>query len=109
MVENGDRYKPVWITEMGWTIDPPRDQTDIRVSLEQQATYLVEALELIRREWPWVELITVWNLSRPTPGDPFGGYSLLDGGTASTGLRSLAAGSREPGRARQLPGRYITA
>jgi hypothetical protein len=23
-------------------------------------------------------LITVWNLSIPTPGDPFGGYSLLD-------------------------------
>ena len=78
MVENGDRHKPVWITEMGWTIDPPRDQTDIRVSLEQQATYLVESLELIRREWPWVELITVWNLSRPMLGDPFGGYSLLD-------------------------------
>jgi hypothetical protein len=78
MVENGDRYKPVWITEMGWTIDPPLDQAGIGVSLEQQATYLVEALELIRREWPWVELITVWNLSRPVLGDPFGGYSLLD-------------------------------
>ncbi|MBE7551014.1 MAG: hypothetical protein HS126_08065 [Anaerolineales bacterium] len=78
MVEHGDRHKPVWITEMGWTIDPPPDQADIGVSQEQQATYLVEALELIRHEWPWVELVTVWNLSRPTPGDPFGGYSLLD-------------------------------
>lgn len=78
MVEHGDRYKPVWITEMGWTIDPPPDQADIRVSQQQQATYLVEALALVRREWPWVGLVTVWNLSRPTPGDPFGGYSLLD-------------------------------
>jgi hypothetical protein len=78
MVENGDRYKPVWITEMGWTIDPPPEQADIRVSLEQQAEYLAGAMSLIRREWPWVELITVWNLSLPTPGDPFGGYSLLD-------------------------------
>ncbi len=78
MVENGDAHKPVWITEMGWTIAPPPEQAGIEVTLEQQADYLVEALAIIRREWPWVELITVWNLSRPTPGDPFGGYSLLD-------------------------------
>lgn len=80
MLENGDAHKPVWITEMGWTVDPPPDQPDIRVTVEQQADYLVDALEIIRREWPWVELITVWNISRPAPGDPFGGYSLLDGG-----------------------------
>jgi GH35 family endo-1,4-beta-xylanase len=78
MVEQGDRHKPVWITEMGWTIDPPPEQPDIGVSLQQQADYLVEALALIRRDWPWVELITVWNLSQPEPGDPFGGYSLLN-------------------------------
>ena len=78
MVEYGDVYKPIWITELGWTIEPPPEQADIGVTLEQQAGYLVEALELIRRDWPWVELITVWNLSQPEPGDPFGGYSLLD-------------------------------
>jgi hypothetical protein len=78
MVENGYPYKPVWITEMGWTVDPPPEQPDIGVSLEQQATYLADALALIRRDWPWVELVTVWNLSQPTPGNPFGGYSLLD-------------------------------
>jgi GH35 family endo-1,4-beta-xylanase len=78
MESNGDHHKPIWITEMGWTIDPPPEQADIRVTLPQQADYLVEALNIIRREWPWVELVTVWNLSWPTPGDPFGGYSLLD-------------------------------
>lgn len=78
MVDNGDRYKPVWITELGWTIAPPAEQADIKVNLAQQADYLVEALDIIRREWPWVELVTVWNMSQPTPGDPFGGYSLLD-------------------------------
>lgn len=77
MQQNGDGHKPVWITEMGWTVEPPPEQPDIGVTLDQQAGYLVEALELIRRDWPWVELVTVWNLSRPTPGDPFGGYSLL--------------------------------
>ena len=78
MEENGDTDKPMWITEMGWTVAPPPEQRDIGVSLQQQADYLVEALAIIRREWPWVELVTVWNLSRPTPGDPFGGYSLFD-------------------------------
>ncbi len=78
MVEHGDRAKPVWITEMGWTIEPPPEQANIRVIPEQQADYLVDGLALIWRDWPWVQLVTVWNLSRPTPGDPFGGYSLLD-------------------------------
>ena len=78
MVANGDGYKPVWITEMGWTIAPPPEQPDIGVSLSQQADYLAASINIIRQEWPWVELITVWNMSIPTPGDPFGGYSLLD-------------------------------
>jgi hypothetical protein len=78
MVKNGDAHKPVWITEMGWTVDPPPEQLNIKVDLAQQATYLADSLKIIRRDWPWVELITVWNLSVPTPGDPFGGYSLLD-------------------------------
>lgn len=78
MEENGDGHKPVWITEMGWTIDPPPEQADIKVTLEQQATYLVDALTLVRQDWPWVELVTVWNLSVPNEENSFGGYSLLD-------------------------------
>jgi hypothetical protein len=77
MLRNGDGATPVWITEMGWTVDAPPDQPDIAVSPEQQASYLISALDRVRREWPWVKLITVWNLSRPGPGDAFGGYSLL--------------------------------
>lgn len=78
MLEYADGDKPVWITEMGWTVEPPPDQPDIAVSLSQQAAYLTGAAERVRREWPWVELVTVWNLSMPERGDPFGGYSLLD-------------------------------
>jgi len=78
MAENGDAHKPVWITEMGWTVDPPPEQPDIGVTVQQQADYLVDALQIIRRDWPWVELVTVWNLSRAEPGHPFGGYSLFD-------------------------------
>ena len=78
MLDNGDARKTVWITEMGWTVNPPPEQPDIGVSLNQQATYLAEALKLIRNDWPWVELITVWNLSRLESNHPFGGYSLFD-------------------------------
>jgi hypothetical protein len=78
MLQHGDDHKPVWITEMGWTVDPPPEQPDIGVTPTQQAAYLVEALELVRRDWPWVELVTVWNLSQPEAGDPFGGFSLFE-------------------------------
>lgn len=101
MAANGDRAKPVWITEMGWTVEPPPEQPDIGVTLAQQADYLVDALALIRRDWPWVELVTVWNLSQPAPGDPFGGYSLLDSSgqprPAYSAWQQAAGGGAEPG------------
>jgi hypothetical protein len=78
MIEHGDGHKSVWITEMGWTVEPPPGQPEIGVSPAQQATYLTGALDRVRREWPWVKLVTVWNLSQPEVGDPFGGYSLVD-------------------------------
>jgi GH35 family endo-1,4-beta-xylanase len=97
MVEHSDADKPVWITELGWTVEPPAEQADIGVSLEQQADYLKAAWEMIRHEWPWVELVTIWNLSQPQQGDPFGGYSLLDAsGEPRPAYATLqqAAGSR---------------
>lgn len=101
VLENGDGEKPVWITEMGWTVDASPDQPDIAVSQEQQAAYWTGALDQVRSQWPWVELITVWNLSQPEPGDPFGGYSLIgsDGmpRPAYEALRQVA-GDQESGR-----------
>jgi hypothetical protein len=78
MLANGDGDKPVWITEMGWTVNAPPDQPGIGVSPTQQAAYLTSALDRVRSEWPWVEMVAVWNLSRPAPGNPFAGYSLID-------------------------------
>jgi hypothetical protein len=98
MVENGDSDKPVWITEMGWTVDAPPDQPEIGVSREQQATYLTDALNYIWGEWPWVEMVTVWNLSQPEPGDPFGGYSLLNlDGTPRPAYEALQRMGRNQG------------
>ncbi len=78
MTAHNDGHKPVWITELGWTVAPPPEQLDLKVGLSQQAAYLDGALERIEREWPWVELVTVWNLSRLKPEHPFAGYSLFE-------------------------------
>ncbi len=52
--------KPVWITELGYTVQPGLHP---HVSPEAQADYLAGAFEHVRREWPWVDMLAVWNLS----------------------------------------------
>jgi polysaccharide biosynthesis protein PslG len=57
-----DDKRPIWITEVGWSTwqapgaPPP-------VSVEEQAAYLVGALEYARRNYPYVAGIFVWNLN----------------------------------------------
>jgi hypothetical protein len=75
MLEYGDA-KPVWITELGYTVhshvQPP-------VSEKEQAAYLVGAFERVQQEWPWVEMLTVWNLCYGRqPEDEMSGYSLVE-------------------------------
>jgi len=81
-------HVPVWATEMGWTVDGRGDSAWQTVSEQQQAAYLVAALQRARRAWPWLELMAVWNLPStygPDGGAPvdrlpaeFLGYSLVD-------------------------------
>jgi hypothetical protein len=75
MSDYGD-IKPVWITELGYTV---HSHLQLPVSQEEQAAYLVGSFERVRKEWPWVEMLTVWNLcySRP-PEDEMSGYSLVE-------------------------------
>jgi hypothetical protein len=41
--------------------------------------YLRGAFERVRREWPWVEMLTVWNISYGLPnGDEMSGYSVVE-------------------------------
>jgi polysaccharide biosynthesis protein PslG len=51
----------------------------LRLQLREQADYLIGSFERVRREWPWVKMLTVWNLcyGRP-PEDEMSGYSLIE-------------------------------
>lgn len=71
-----DAVMPIWITELGYTINPGDHPA---VSAQRQAEYLLQAKYRVAEEWPWVELFTVWNLvyGRP-PEDEMSGYSLVE-------------------------------
>ncbi|MCS6844741.1 MAG: hypothetical protein NZ528_10565 [Caldilineales bacterium] len=88
LVEHGLRDRPIWATELGWTVDRQGSQGWQAVSEEQQAAYLAQTLEVAAQRWPWMTLLAVWNLpsvdgpggERPPerlPAD-FLGYSLVD-------------------------------
>jgi hypothetical protein len=75
----GGSARPVWITELGWTTDGVGAHAWQTVSAEQQADYLTRAWQHIKREWPWVRVATVWNLSQGlSPTDEMAGFSLLN-------------------------------
>ncbi len=75
MLEHGDA-RPIWITELGYTVQSGPQPA---VSSELQALYLRGAFERVRREWPWVEMLAVWNLSHGLPQqDEMSGYSLVE-------------------------------
>ncbi|HIQ05311.1 MAG TPA: hypothetical protein EYH31_06395 [Anaerolineae bacterium] len=80
MADAGDATKRIWATELGWTTTPVTpDQAWLQISETQQATYLVGAFERARREWPWLQLIAVWNLSAHLPtDDEKRGYSVVN-------------------------------
>jgi len=106
MVEQGDGDKPVWATELGWTTDPVEKEKEwTQVSEGEQSRYLVIAFERSGQEWPWLERIAVWNLSRGLAADDERrGYSILaDDGTPTLTYKSLAAmlgGEKERTRGR---------
>lgn len=76
IMEAADVAKPVWITELGYTI---ANGNQPAVSETQQADYLLAAQARAAEDWPWVELFTVWNLVYGrSPNDEMGGYSLVN-------------------------------
>ena len=93
MVDAGDADKPVWATELGWTTEPVgAEQEWLRVSEQEQACYLADAIHLAAQEWPWLERIAVWNMSLGlSPDDEKRGYSILAGdGAPKLAYQALA-------------------
>lgn len=89
MEEYGDGVKQVWLTEFGWDScqglpAPDGYEYCALTSEEQQAQYLVRAVEIARDEWPWLGAMFVWNLnyaatSGISPADEKFGWSVLRG------------------------------
>ncbi|MBN1955755.1 MAG: cellulase family glycosylhydrolase [Anaerolineae bacterium] len=82
------RDTPLCVTEFGWASDdglggyPPGFEFARDNSLEEQATYDVQAFHLMR-EWGFVRLAFLWNLDYAnkgprTPDDPNAPYSIVD-------------------------------
>lgn len=67
MIQNGDGNKPAWASEYGWVSVPSswseaQKQTNWGKSVteQEQADYLVQGIERVRKEWPWVGVINIW-------------------------------------------------
>ena len=89
MEEYGDGVKQVWLTEFGWDScqglpAPDGYEYCALTSEQQQAEYLVRAIEIAREEWPWLGAMFVWNLNYAatpniTTDDEKYGWSVLRG------------------------------
>jgi hypothetical protein len=66
MVASGHGNRQIWITEFGWATanNTPGHEFGNLVSMEQQAQYLVDALDMGRYQYaPWIGAMFVWNLN----------------------------------------------
>ncbi|MEP7288756.1 MAG: hypothetical protein ABI947_23640 [Chloroflexota bacterium] len=76
VLEKHGVYKQIWLTEFGWLRDPAEDGVNckdsdpdfagfawLRVTGEQQASYLVRAFQYADQNWPWAGPTFVWNLN----------------------------------------------
>jgi hypothetical protein len=92
MEAHGDSDKPIWVTELGWTTAGVDEGSWLTVTPQQQADYLTGAWRRARREWPWLQMLTVWNLSQGLPPtDEKAGYSLLDASGEKPAYHALRA------------------
>jgi hypothetical protein len=59
------------ITEGGWN-DHPRWTKAVRPA--QRAEYTIQAYEIARREWPWLEVVCMWAFRYPRPAATYQDY-----------------------------------
>ena len=97
MAQNGDGSKPVWAAEYGYNSLPAdwkgdRSSWGANIDSATQGQWMVEGLERMRREWPWLGVVNVWYFqpqtewtkSDPTTGlpnadkNPVNGFRLVN-------------------------------
>jgi len=89
MEEYGDGDKQLWLTEFGWAsvegiTDIPAEGYEYGAenTAEEQAEYIVEALEMGRMTYqPWMGAMFIWNLNfarTNPPGDQKAAFGLID-------------------------------
>ena len=82
--------KPLWITELGWTscrLPAPGHEFCLDNSEAQRARYLVEAVELLEIQYPYVQAVFLWNLnfrSVVPETDQKWGYGLINPDNTAT-------------------------
>ncbi len=105
MAQNGDERKPIWATEMGWTTSAvPESKAWQQVTPQQQAEFLVDAFEFAMDNWPWLQLMAVWNLSRASVQDEIAGYRIVvDDYQPLPAYRALAEMDKPPQAFREVP------
>jgi GH35 family endo-1,4-beta-xylanase len=91
MQQYGMGDTPIWITEFGWATenDTPGYEYGNQISYEEQAQYIVEAMQMTRERYPWVGAMFLWNLNfaplQADDEDPNnnqheqGSFSIVDG------------------------------
>ena len=65
MVAHGMENYQIWITEIGYATqnNSPGYEYGNSISFEQQAEYMLGALQRTRNEYPYVGMIVIWNLN----------------------------------------------
>jgi len=81
LVRHGDGDKPIWFTEFGWSAHPTAPGApnwERGVTLQQQASYLVDTLRLVRASLPYVTAVFWYTDRVRVSGDPqVDNYGLL--------------------------------
>lgn len=75
MVRNGDASKPIWASEIGWNSLPANwSKTHPKsvpiwgsVSRALQAEYTVRAYQRAAEQWPWMDIMAVWQFRMVYP------------------------------------------
>ena len=83
MERHGDAGKPLWASHWGWNSLPPgwtgKPSVWGRVTQDQQASFVLDAMRRVEREWPWMGIMVLENWQPDAPADdPRWGFAIAD-------------------------------